>query len=66
MPNRRSFSVTVEDVVFVPSDRDLGDVLDRRVVGVLEQADTLEAAVLGSDERPTRFAADLQQETSRG
>jgi hypothetical protein len=64
--DRRSFSVTVEDLLFVPAGKDLGKALVGRVTRVLEQADALEGSVLHSDHPLTVFAEDLHEEVRRG
>jgi hypothetical protein len=64
--DRRSFSVTIEDLLFVPAGKDLGKALVGRVTRVLEQADALEGSVLDSDHPLTVFAEDLHEEARRG
>ena len=63
---RRSFSVTVEDLVFVPAGKDLGKALNGRVKRVLEQADALEASVFTADHPLAAFVDDLHEEVRRG
>jgi hypothetical protein len=62
---RRTFSLTVEDLVLLP-DGELGQALERRVVTVLEQADRMEADLLDVDLPLDHFADDLRQEARGG
>lgn len=64
--DRRSFSVTVEDLLVVPARKDVSEALNDRVTHVLEQADALEAHVLAADLPLTDFAEDLYEEVRRG
>lgn len=63
--HRRTFSVTVEDVIFVPARGDLGSALEPRVVRVVEEADELEERLLGSDKRIAHFAWGPHAEAGR-
>ena len=60
--DRRSFSVTVEDLILVPVGSSFASVLEPRVVKVVVQADALERRLLQGDRHLTAFATDLEQE----
>lgn len=63
---RRSFSVTVEDLVLVRDHGEMGPVLRPHVASVLNQADELERTILDLDLPLLKFAEDLRDEVDHG